>query len=302
MKLKITWYALTNDGEGLYFERDFMSLIYLQLLLISIVTALACVLPGNFLVLRGTALMSDALSHAILFGIVVTFLCIQDINSPLIFIGTIISGILTVSITEVLTKTGKINQDAAIGLTFPFLFSIAVILINLFANNVHLDTDAILLGELAFAPFQKLYFFGYDCGPTALWSMSIILCINIVCISYFYKELQLTTFDPLYAKIMRYHPALFHYLLMVLTSITIVQAFHTTGTILVISFIVTPAATAFLLTKKLHEMIILSSLLAMIAVLLGFLIAHYYNISIAGSITLANGLIFLGIMSQTKEN
>lgn len=273
-----------------------MSLIYLQLLYISIVTALACVLPGNFLILRGTALMSDALSHAILFGIVVTFLIVHDINSPLVFIGAIVSGILTVTATEILTKTGKINQDAAIGLTFPFLFSIAVILINLYASNVHLDTDAILLGEIAFAPFSKFYIFGHDCGPAALWNMSLILSINIACISFFYKELQLTTFDPVYAKTMSYYPVLFHYLLMVLTSITIIQAFHTTGTILVISFIVTPAATAYLITTKLHEMIILSCLLSIIGVLSGFLIAHTYDTSIAGSITLANGCIFLIVM------
>ena len=277
-----------------------MPLIYIQLLFITIVTALACVIPGNFLVLRGTSLMSDALSHAILFGIVVTFLIVQDINSPLIFLGAILSGALTVTVTEFLTWTGKINQDAAIGLTFPFLFSIAVILINLFASNVHLDTDAILLGELAFAPFSKFYIFGYDCGPIALWNMSIILCINIACISCFYKELQLTTFDPVYAKVIRYYPTLFHYLLMILTSITIVQAFHTTGTILVISFIVTPAATAYLVIKKLHEMIFISCLLAVIAVLCGFLIAHVCNSSIAGSITIANGLIFLGVMMIQK--
>ncbi len=270
--------------------------MYIQLLLISIITALACVLPGNFLILRGTALMSDALSHAILFGIVVTFLLVQDLNSPLIFLGAILSGIATVTITEMLTKTGKINHDAAIGLTFPFLFSIAVMLINLFAQNVHLDTDAILVGELAFAPFYRFYIFDRDCGPIALWNMTIILCINIACISSFYKELQLTTFDSLYAQTMRYQPRIFHYLLMLLTSITIIQAFHTTGTILVISFIVTPAATAYLLTKKLHEMIIISSLLAIIAVLAGFLIAHAVDTSIAGSITLANGLIFFLVM------
>lgn len=278
-----------------------MNIMYLQLLIISIITALACVLPGNFLILRGASLISDALSHAILFGIVVTFLIVHDINSPLIFLGAIISGIATVTITEMLTKSGKLNHDAAIGLTFPFLFSIAVILINLFANNVHLDTDAILVGELAFAPFYKLYIFGNDCGPIALWSMSIILCINIACISYFYKELQLTTFDPVYAQTMRYQPRLFHYLVMILTSITIIQAFHTTGTILVISFIVTPAATAYLLTKKLHEMILLSCLLAIIAVLAGFLIAHNLNSSIAGSITLANGILFFVTMLIKKN-
>ena len=277
-----------------------MSIMYIQLLLISIVTALACVLPGNFLILRGASLISDALSHAILFGIVVTFLIVHDINSPFIFLGAIISGIATVTFTEILTKSGKLNQDAAIGLTFPFLFSIAVVLINLFANNVHLDTDAILVGELAFAPFYKLYIFGQDCGPIALWNMTIILCMNIACISYFYKELQLTTFDSLYAQTMHYQPRLFHYLLMVLTSITIIQAFHTTGTILVISFIITPAATAYLLTKKLHEMILLSCLLAIIAVLAGFLIAHLLDTSIAGSITLANGLLFFLVMVIKK--
>ena len=279
-----------------------MPIAYIQLLIISIITAVACVLPGNFLVLRGTALISDALSHAILFGIVVTFLIVGDSSSPLVFIGAISSGILTVCLTEQLSSSGKINQDAAIGLTFPFLFSIAVLLINLFANNVHLDTDAILLGEVAFAPFETFYWHGYDCGPQAIWNMSIILSINIACISYFYKELRLTTFDPIYAKIIGYNPRLFDYLLMIITSMTIIQAFHTTGTILVISLIITPAATASLVTKKLHEMLIISCLLAIIAVLAGFLCAHQFNTSIAGSISLMNGLIFCLVMINKKEN
>ena len=277
-------------------------IIYVQLLCICIITALACVIPGNFLILRGTALMSDALSHAILFGIVVTFLIVQDINSPFIFLGAILSGILTVTITELLTQTGKINHDAAIGLTFPFLFSIAVILINLFAHNIHLDTDAILVGELAFAPFHTLYLFNYNCGPVALWNMCIILCLNITCISYFYKELQITTFDHSYAKTIGYKPILFHYLLMLLTSITIIQAFHTTGTILIISFIITPAATAYLMTQKLYEMIIVSCLMAIIAVLCGFLIAHTFDTSIAGAITLANGIIFFIVIVSKNKN
>lgn len=275
-----------------------MLLIYLQLLLITIITALACVIPGNFLILRCNALISDALSHAILFGIVIMFLIIQDINSPFIFLGAIGAGILTVTATQGLTNFGNLHQDAAIGLTFPFLFSIAVLLINLYADNVHLDTDAILLGELAFAPFEKLSIFNYDCGPAALWNMTVVLVLNIFCISYFYKELTLSTFDTIHAQIIGYQPILFHYLLMILTSITIVQAFHTTGTILVISLIITPAATAFLINKRVYHMIISSCLLAIIAVLTGFLAAHIFDTSIAGSITVMNGLIFLIVMLQ----
>jgi len=281
-----------------------MPLIYLQLLLITITTAIACVLPGNFLVLRGTALISDALSHAILFGIVIMFLIVQDINSPFIFLGAILAGIMTVTITEFLTKKGLIHHDAAIGLIFPFLFSIAVLLINLYANNIHLDTDAILLGELAFAPFHQLNLYGYNCGPFALWSMSGILLLNIIFIIFFYKELKITTFDSCYATIIGYKTIFFHYILMVITSITIVQAFQITGTILVISFIITPAATAYLLTKKLHEMIFISCMLTTIAVGCGFLFAHYYNSSIAGSIAVANGILFFIIMftkTFTKE-
>lgn len=272
-----------------------MPLIYLQLLFITIITALACVIPGNFLILRGNALMSDALSHAILFGIVIMFLIIQDINSPYIFLGAIGAGIFTVTATQGLTHFSNLHQDAAIGLTFPFLFSIAVILINLYTDNVHLDTDAILLGELAFSPFEKLYILNYDCGPTALWSMTFILMLNIFCISYFYKELTLTTFDTIHAKLIGYRPILFHYLLMILTSITIVQAFHTTGTILVISFIITPAATAFLMNQKLIHIIISSCLLAIIGVLAGFLFAQIFDTSIAASITVMNGIIFFYI-------
>lgn len=275
-----------------------MLILYAQLILITLITAIACAIPGNFLILQGNALISDALSHAILFGIVGTFLIVQDVNSPLIFLGAVFSGIVTFSATQALTHIGKLHQDAAIGLIFPFLFSIAVVLINLYANNVHLDCDAILLGELAFTPFEKFYFLDYDLGPTALWKMSGILCMNIICISYFYKEFVIATCDRMHAKIINYHPAFFHYFLMVLTSITIIQAFHTTGTILVISFIVTPAATAFLINKKLLHMITASCFITTIAVLAGFLCAHLYDVSIAGSIASMNGLIFFIVMLQ----
>lgn len=269
-----------------------MIYLYLELIILTIITAIACALPGNFLLLRGNALMSDALSHAILFGIVVMFLIIQDINSPYIFMGAIVTGILTVMLTEYLTKTNRMYQDTAIGLLFPFLFSCAVLLINQYANNVHLDTDAIILGELAFAPFHRMYIFGYDCGSMALLTMSCITIINIVYIYSFYKELKITTFDPVYATLIGYNASWFHYSLMIITSITIINAFQTTGTILVISFIITPPATAYIITKQLTEMILVSCLLSILGVGIGFIIAHHYNSSIAGSIALADGCIF----------
>ena len=103
-------------------------------------------------------------------------------------------GVLTVALVELLSRTRLVKQDAAIGLVFPALFSIAVILISRFARGVHLDVDAVLLGELAFAPFDRMMFLGLDV-PKSLAVMGGILVINIIFITLFYKELKLSTFD-----------------------------------------------------------------------------------------------------------
>src|SRR5690606_35691313 len=118
-----------------------------EILLIAIVVAMACALPGVFLVLRRMALMSDAISHSILLGIVLAFFVTGDVTSPLLILAAAATGVLTVMLVELLNHTRLVREDAAIGLTFPFLFSIGVILIARFAGNVHLDTDAVLLGE-----------------------------------------------------------------------------------------------------------------------------------------------------------
>src|SRR5688572_4582188 len=162
---------------------------------ISSVTAAACALPGVFLVLRRMALMSDAISHAILLGIVLAFFVTENIASPLLVLAAALTGVLTVSLVEMLNRTRLVREDAAIGLVFPALFSVGVILISRFAGNVHLDVDAVLLGELAFAPFNRLVVGGRDLGPRTLWLMGGVLLLNAGFIAAFYKELKLTTFD-----------------------------------------------------------------------------------------------------------
>lgn len=277
-----------------------MPIIQIQILAIIFLTSIACALPGNFLILSGTALIVDAISHAILLGIVVMFLITKNIHSPFLYIGAILSGLVTVTITELLISTKLIKKDAAIGLTFPFLFSIAVILINIFASNIHLDTDAILLGELAFAPFDRLIIYNTDIGPISLWIMGVIVIIQTIFVSLFYKELTLSIFDPHQAKILKYKPQLFHYMLMALASISIIGAFNTAGTILVVALIVIPPATAYLLSNHLTTMIPLSCIISLIASTIGYLCAHNYNSSIAGAIATTNGTIF-GIILLAKK-
>lgn len=278
-----------------------INIIYLQLLITAILVATSCAIPGTFLVLRGTSLMSDAIGHAILLGIVLSFFITNDLQSPYVFIAATLIGIITAAITEFLISTKKIEHDAAVGLVFPLFFSIAIILINLYASSIHIDTDAALLGELAFTPFNKLIINNIDLGPHALWTMSIILLVNIICIALWYPALKITTFNADYAYTLGYKPHLVHYGLMTLTSITIVGAFDTAGAILVVAFMIIPPATAYLITQRLSHMLILSCLISIVTTIAGYLFAHMASVSIAGAIATTNGLFFALILAYKSS-
>lgn len=272
-----------------------MNLIQIELLAIALVASIACSLPGVFLVLRGVALMSDAISHSILLGIVVTFLIVQQLNSPWLLFGATLSGMATVWCTEKLMRMGQIKKETAIGLVFPLFFSVGVILITLCVRNVHLDSDMVLLGDIAFAPFVRLQIGGYDVGPYALWQLGAIVLFNLSLISLFFKELALVTFDPEYAEVSGFSPTLMHYLIMFLASITAVAAFDIVGAIVVVALMITPAATAFLLTKQLTGMIRLSLFFSALAAFLGYFFAQMCDVSIAGSIAMMTGFLFVVI-------
>lgn len=264
----------------------------LEVQLIAVIIAAACALPGVFLVLRRMAMLSDAISHTVLLGIVLGYFLTRDLGSPLLFIGAAATGVLTVALVEVLTGTGRVQEDAAIGLIFPALFSIAVILISRYAGNVHLDTDSVLLGELAFAPFDRVSLFGLDL-PRALAVGAGVLALNALLLAVFYKELKLATFDAGLAAALGFAPALVHYGLMTVVSVTAVTAFDAVGSILVIALMVAPPATAYLLTDRLPRLIGLSVLIGAGSALVGYAMARALNISIAGSMATMTGIAFV---------
>ncbi len=266
---------------------------HLDILLIAILTSSACALPGVFLVLRRMTLMSDAISHAILPGIVLAFFLTHSLSSPLLILAAAGMGILTVVFVELLQRTKLVKEDAAIGLTFPALFSIGVILISRNASNIHLDTDAVLLGELAYAPLNRLFISGYDLGPAALYVMGCLLVLNLAFIIIFYKELKLATFDASLAATLGFAPTLIHYGLMTLVSMTTVGAFDAVGSILVVALIAGPPATAYLMTDSLTRMLILSVVIGCVNAVIGYFIAYITNVSIAGSIASVTFLIFV---------
>ncbi|HHV08745.1 MAG TPA: metal ABC transporter permease [Clostridiales bacterium] len=266
-----------------------------EIQLVAVIVAVACSLPGVFLVLRKMSMMSDSITHTILLGIVLAFFLTHDLSSPLLIVGAALTGLATVWLTETMNRTKLLSEDAAIGIVFPLLFSIAIILITKYAGSVHLDTDSVLLGELAFVPFNRMVLFGYDIGAKAIYSTMALLIINLAFIITFFKELKLVTFDPVLAAVVGISPSLIHYSLMMLVSVTTVGAFEAVGSVLVVAFMIGPPVTAYLLTDNLKHMLVLSGIIGAVNGILGFYLAVLFDVSISGSMAVITGLVFLTV-------
>ena len=269
-----------------------MSAPQIEILAIAIVTAAGCSLVGVFLMLRRLAMLSDAISHSILPGIVVAYFLTRDLASPWLPVAATLTGLLTVALIEMLTRSGRLKEDAATGLVFPALFSLGILMISRHAGNVHLDVDAVLLGELAFAPFDRLILGGVDLGPRHLWLMGGATLLNLLAVTVFFKELKLATFDPALAAALGLAPAAIHYGLMALVSITAVGAFDAVGLVLVTALMVGPPAAAYLLTDRLDRLLWISVGLGGLAAALGFVLAFRLDASIAGCMAVGVGMVF----------
>lgn len=266
-----------------------------EIQLIAVIVSVSCALPGVFLVLRKMSMMSDSITHTILLGIVLAFFVTKDLSSPLLIVGAALMGVITVWLSELLTKTRLVSEDSSIGLVFPLLFSVAVILITRYAGSVHLDTDSVLLGELAFAPFDRMVVFGRDIGARAIFSSGVLLILNAAVIAFYFKELKLAAFDPMLASVLGFSPVLIHYGLMSLVSLTAVGAFQAVGSVLVVAFMVGPPVTAYLLTDDLKRMILLSIGFGAAGGIIGYQMAAWLDVSIAGSMAVTTGLNFLAV-------
>lgn len=273
----------------------------IETMAIAALTAAACSVLGVFLVLRRMALLTDAIAHSMLLGIVAAFALVRDLSSPLLIVGAAAIGLVTVSLVELLQRSRLVREDAAIGLVFPVLFSIGVAVISVYFRAVHLDTNCVLMGNIEFAKFDRWIVFadpnsvgpsGYDLGPKALWIMGAILLLNVGFIRLFYKELKLVTFDAGLAAALGFLPGVIHYSLMTLVSLTCVGAFQSVGAILVLALMIAPPAAAYLLTERLSRMLWVSAGIGVLGALLGCQLALFWNASITGSMATTFGLLF----------
>jgi manganese/zinc/iron transport system permease protein len=254
------------------------------IVVIGALAAMACALPGCFLLLRRQSLMGDAISHTSLLGIVAAFFISHwfveaDLISPetelsvrhvAMCLGAVVVGMLSAWMTESLQKFGNVESSAALGVVFTSLFALGLLLIRAVADDVHIDPDCVLYGAIEMAPLETV---GGSRVPRAAVVNGAALAINVVLTVLFFKELRLSAFDPALANTLGIPANAMHYGLMGVTAMTLVAAFESVGSILVIAMLIVPPATAYLLTDRLPRMIGLSLLIGAISSVLGHISA-----------------------------
>ncbi|WP_299437570.1 metal ABC transporter permease [uncultured Rhodospira sp.] len=257
-----------------------------------VLVGLAATLVGTFLVLRGNSMVSDAISHSIVFGIVIVWMITREQSGPVQIVGAALTGVLTVVLIELLVSTRRVKHDAAIGLVFPVLFSIGVLLLNIYARDVHIDQHTVLLGEIGFVWLDTVDIAGYAV-PQALLAMSAMTLINLLFVAVFYKELKLSSFDTALAKALGFAPGVLFYALLSLTSATAVAAFDAVGVILFVAFVIVPPSAAYLLTDRLSRMLVFGAAISVASTVSGYVLAVAFDVSIGGMMASMTGAFLM---------
>lgn len=256
--------------------------------------AISCGLIGAFLILRKMAMLGDAISHAVLPGIVLAFLISGSRDNLVMLLGASMVGVLTTVLIELLHKKARLQEDASIGVSFTWLFAIGVILISAFTGDVDLDQDCVLYGEIAYVPLDLWQLSdGTILGPRPLYIAGLLLIVIILFIWRGYKGLTLTTFNPDYAASLGISTAVWHFGFMGLVSITTVVSFESVGAILVVALMIASPATAYLLTGNLKKMLWLTALIGVLTAVGGYYLAFVLDGSIAGAMATVGGFYFL---------
>lgn len=238
-------------------------------------------------------MLADAITHAALPGVVGAFVAsgyleatgwidpegAWGVRQLLMFGGAVIAGVLTAFMTDWVTRSGWVREDAALGVVFTTLFAIGLIMLRQFADKSDLDLDCVLYGQLETVGLGARI-------PGEAIACGVMLALNVFLVSVFFKELMLTTFDSELARSLGFRPRLVHYGLMAFTSATVVTSFEVVGSILVVGMLVIPPSTAFFITRRLRPMIVISVVAAISASVLGHIAANV----LPGPMTAALGL------------
>ena len=256
------------------------------------VVAINCSLLGSYLVLRKMSMISDAISHAVLPGLVIGYF-FGGAQVPMInFIGAASAGVFATLMIEFLSKKGKLQNDASIGLTFTCLFAVGVLLVTHLGRRTHIDQDCLLYGDIAYVPLDTVDIAGFDSVPRALPILGFVTILIVGFIFLNYRKLLITSFDPDYSNAIGISSQFWHYLIMIITSLATVTAFESVGAILIVALFIGPPACAYLFCQDLKRMLLISCLYGVGAAALGYALAAYLDGSIAGAMAILVGVEF----------
>ncbi|HHB3234871.1 TPA: metal ABC transporter permease [Staphylococcus aureus] len=250
-------------------------------LITSIIVGIVCGTVGSLIVLRGLSLMGDAMSHAVLPGVALSFL----FGIPM-FVGALITGMIASIFIGYITSSSKTKPDAAIGISFTAFLASGIIIISLI--NTTTDLYHILFGNLL------------AITNSAFLTTIVIGSIVLILIIIFYRPLMISTFDPTFSRMSGLNTTLLHYFVMLLLSLVTVASIQTVGIILVVALLITPASTAFLISKKLYSMMIIASLISVISSIVGLYYSYIYNIPSGATIVLCTFVLYIITLFFTK--
>lgn len=264
-----------------------------------VLTAASTALLGTFLVVRGQAMLSDAISHGLVFGIAVTFLVSGAVSGPWQLLGATLAGLLTVLLTEALSGSGRVRRDAATGLVFPALFAVGVLLLGLFARDVHVDAHTVLLGEIGFVWLDMLTVLGLQV-PRALAVLVPVFLLDLAFVCLFYKELVAASFDRELAQLQGLRPRLVTLMLLTLTSLTAVAALDAVGVVMFVTFAITPGVVGRLAAGRLPGVMAVALAVGVGAALAGYPLALAADLSIGGMMALLTALPLLMMLFMRR--
>ena len=256
---------------------------------------------GVFLVLRRLAMLADALSHAVLPGIVLGFLMSGSRSGFGILAASAGAALACAASIQFLQRYAGLRQDLAIGSSFTFFFAVGVILITRFAGQVDLDQDCVLYGELAYAPLDPLVVRGLWLGPRSAWVLGGLFVLTYLVFKVFRSRWVATSFDPDYARSVGIQTNLWHTLFMAIVALTTTLTFESVGAVLIIALLVGPAATALLLTHRLSKVFLYAFLISVAEVGAGYGLALATSGNLVGAIGIITGLVYLAVYAVTLK-
>lgn len=268
----------------------------LWILITASLVAASCALVGSLLILRRMALLADAISHSVLLGIVAVYLLFQQTHISWMLTGAIIVGLITAWLSQFIHHKTRLAPDASLGLVFTWFFALAIVLIALYADHVHLDHEHVLFGEMAFIPLNPLFISDIYLGPKAFWLAGLVLIVNILILIIGFQRFKLTSFHPALATSLGIQTIVWHYLLMAMVSVTAVASFDVVGSVLVVALMVVPAASAYLLATSLKQMMLLAVLYSQASVISGFLLAWWLDTALSASMAVASGVLLVATL------